>query len=200
MKALNPRNQLHLYMPYFSHMEASIWFYTFSTVAQVMAALVGLFAIFAVYKMQDFGDILESLRKKFVGVISHASSNTDDYDSIAYEEALAMDDRTLLMHVNQLLGLYTDPRTPQKVKVNELTRENRDLFHNLIATKRSILWKLASTLSLSLIAIALSVLALVTTNYFISHNYANCFLIGFFIYFAFCLLYMGREIYQIAIK
>ncbi len=181
-------------------MEASIWFYTFSTVAQVMAALIGLFAIFVVYKMQDFGDTLESIRKKFVGAISHASSNTDDYESITYEEAVTMDDAELLRHMNQLLAIYTDPEKPQKVTVIELTRENRDLFHTLIHTKRSILNSLAVILVLSLIAIAVSVLALVMTSFFITQGYASSFMVAFSIYFLFCLIYMGKGIYQIATK
>ncbi|MEO6536248.1 MAG: hypothetical protein ABIT47_01015 [Candidatus Paceibacterota bacterium] len=181
-------------------MEASIWFYTFSTAAQVMAGLVGLFAVFVVYKIQDFGDILETMRKQFVNAISHASSNTDDYDSITYEEALEMDDATVLYHTNKLLGLYSDAEREQKMKTPHLTRENRDLFQTLITTKRSILRWLAVTLVLSLIAIALSLFALIATNYFIVHNFEMTFQVLFFLYFLFCLIYMGLGIYKIAIK
>lgn len=181
-------------------MEATIWFYTFSTVAQVMAGLVGLFAVFVVYKIQDFGDILESIRKKFVFDISHASSNTDKYDSILYEDALAMDDFTVLRHVNQLLDIFDGPEKAQKGIVPHLSRENRDLFQTLIMTKRSILRRLAITLVLSLVAIALSIFALIATDYFLDHNHAVSFQIVFFVYFLFCLIYMGFGIYKIAIK
>ncbi len=181
-------------------METNVWFYTFSTVAQVMAALIGLFAVFVVYKMQDFGDILESLRKKFVTVISHASSNTDDYPSITYEEALTMDDPTLLGHMNELLKIFDNPNKPQKITVNDLTRENRDLFQTLITTKQSILNQLVLTLVVSLIAIAISVFALICTDYCMASGHAATFLIAFYLYFLFCLFYMGMGIYKIAIK
>ncbi len=167
-------------------MEINIWFYTFSTAAQVMAGLVGLFAVFVVYKIQDFGDILETVRKQFVQAISHASSNTDDYESIRYEDALLMDDMTVLRHANRLLALYSDTDNPQKLVIPHLTRENRDLFHTLITTKQFILRSLAVTLVLSLIAIALSVFALVETNFFITHNLAVSFQIAFLLYFLFC--------------
>jgi hypothetical protein len=181
-------------------METNIWFYTFSTIAQVMAGLIGLFAVFVVYKMQDFGDVMESIRKKFVSAISHASNNTDEYESIAYEDALTMDDRTLLKHMNMLLAIFTDPAKPEKLTVDNLTRENRDLFQALLETKRNILTKLAVTLLLSLIAIGVSVFALIGTEYFMSHGYEIPFQVGFFVYFLFCLFYMGMNMYKIATK
>ncbi|MDB5189767.1 MAG: hypothetical protein JWN49_93 [Parcubacteria group bacterium] len=181
-------------------MEANIWFYTFSTAAQVMAGLVGLFAVFVVYKIQDFGDTLESVRKQFVNVISHASNNTDDYVSIKYEDALVMDDSTVLNHANKLLALYNDVQKPQKLVIPHLTRENRDLFQTLISTKRYIVHKLVITLVLSLLAIAISLFALIATNYFIGYNHAVLFQNVFYLYFLFCLGYMGVGIYKIAIK
>lgn len=181
-------------------MDTNVWFYTFSTIAQVLAALIGLFAVFVVYKMQDFGDILESLRKKFVRVISHASSNTEDYESITYEKALTMDDQTVLSHMNELLAIYSNPQKPQNIVVDDLTRENRDLFETLITTKQEILKKLGVALILSLIAISASILALVFAGYFLSTSHATNFLLAFFAYFFVCLFYMGLGIYKISAK
>ncbi len=178
-------------------MEANIWFYTFSTVAQVVAALIGLFAVFVVYKMQDFGDVLESVRKKFVSIVSYASGNTDDYPSIPYEQALVMSDSILLGHITKLLDIFHNPQKPQ-IPVEGLTQENHDLFKTLVATKRTILRKFAITLILSLIAIALSVLALILASVFIGSGYEALFQLGFFTYFVFCLGYMGVGVYQIA--
>jgi hypothetical protein len=182
-------------------MEATIWFYTYSTVAQVMAGLVGLFAVFVVYKMQDFGDVLEAVRKKFVFDISHASNSTDEYESIRYEDALAMDDFAVLDHADKLLQIFGNPDTSQKRgEALHLNQESRDLFATLIATKRAILRKFAITLILSLLAIAISILALVETDYFLAHGYTHWFQTIFYLYFLFCLFYMGVNIYKIAIR
>lgn len=183
-------------------METNIWFYTFSTSAQVMAALVGLFAVFVVYKMQEFSGLLSETREATVKLLTHISANTKDYDIIKGNDTISMSDAELLKKLHELVNIQE--KEPQRIQAGQtiflseiaytLDQSSCDFFSRLIARKQNILKQLKKTLILCFIVIALSVLFLVMTD-LILHK---LFLYGFVILFLYVLFVIARGIYNVA--
>lgn len=187
------------------NMNANIWFYTFSTSAQVMASLVGLFAVFVVYKIQDFGELLSWTRDATVSLVTNVGANTSNYIAVKIQDTVTMNDEELLKKFRELLDIKLSE--PDRIKVDPsisimgmgsyaLNEDSFNLFNRLVVKKKSILSQLKKTLVLSFIIIALSILALVMT----------CIVSSIFVLWGFTLLFLctlfeiARGIYDVAIQ
>lgn len=178
--------------------DLNIWFYTFSTAAQVMAALAGLLAVFVVYKIEDSSDDLTSLRNTVRNQVHDISQNTDKYESIHFDATVSMPDQLLLKHFSALLKiLEVDPNDEKFARDPKVVRRYYTQFLHLVTTKRRILTDLKQILAMSFSAIALSLTALVFTEFLIQAN-AFAVLVSSLIFFSFCLYIIGNRIYRIA--
>lgn len=65
---------------------SSIWFYTLSTSAQVLAAVVGLFAVFVIYKLQSITPQLSEMRQdiaeRIISYIYWFNSGSHDFPCV----------------------------------------------------------------------------------------------------------------------
>lgn len=182
-------------------MDSSIWFYTFSTAAQVMAALIGLFAVFVVYKIQDSSQLLNDARFALSRLLPYVSGNTPGAATITREEVVLSSDKEILQLFAGLLlfegaGLFAGSET-----IGNITfLSNSTTYHyvsGLVNRKTRILSKLVFTLALSFCAIALSLIALVCTSVLTP--------LGWFIWLALvlflaCLVVIAVNTYQITLE
>lgn len=185
-------------------MEANIWFYTFSTTAQVMAALAGLFAVFVVYKIQDFSQSINDARSSLSRLISYTSPNVGG-DPISIEALVQMPDQELVATFAELLVL----QTPQNVnfftgnteRIGNVTfsvnSHTYDYFSAIVSKKERILHRLIFVLALSLSAIAIALIALVFTEKLVTRKW---FILGALVFFLYVLWTIGKNIYQITIE
>ena len=178
---------------------ASIWFYTFSTVAQVMAALVGLFAVFVVYKIQDFSSKLDSLRHNILVMLPYVSSNTADFKGFTKGQLLELDDFQLLERFKNLLEHIESHPNLRTVPDSFCSKDSFELFEKLINLKRDILQQLKNSIFNSFGTIAISVVCLVSTDLVISHQYIRNIILTLFLgLFLVSLWAIGTSIYSIA--
>jgi hypothetical protein len=179
-------------------METNVWFYTFSTSAQVMAALAGLFAVFVVYKIQDFDELYSSAREKCIRGIIYASSYINESNPVRREDLLLMDDREVLSSFNTLYSQAQD-ETEKKLDTShvDFTIETFLVFQKLILKKESIVRQLKTILTISFGAVAWSLSAIVFTSSLIHYK---VIILGSLIFFLICLYVVGRGVYVIAIK
>lgn len=185
-------------------MDSSIWFYTFSTSAQVMAALVGLFAVFIVYKIQEFSGNLTQARDATVMILTFISANTRDYTPLKINETVTMSDDDLLVKFRELLDIKVNE--PDRITVSqtvhlgvinyELNELSLNFFDGLVRKKSEILSELKYILIFSFAVIALSVLAIVFTD----HLKCGWILIVFSLFFVYVLFAIVNGVYKVAIK
>lgn len=186
------------------NMEANIWFYTFSTAAQVMAALAGLFAVFVVYKIQDFSGLISDARSSLARLMSYTSPNVGG-DPITVEDITQMGDREMVMTLAELLVLQTPQNghffTGNSERVGNInfsvSGHTYDYFSALVQKKEQILRRLIFVLALSLGAIGVALTALVMTNYLLDFKW---FIWAALALFLFTLGVIGKNIYDITIK
>lgn len=156
-------------------MDTSIWFYTFSTAAQVMSALIGLFAVFVVYKIQDSSQLLNEARFALSKLLPYVSTNTEGPDPITSEEISLLSDKELLETLAELLIFETNERpfVHNAETVGNITfsinRTTYDYVSRLVVKKKRILSKMAYTLAFSISEIALCLVALVYTQQLIQY-------------------------------
>jgi hypothetical protein len=182
-------------------METGIWFYTFSTAAQVMAALVGLFAVFVVYKIQDFSQVLGEARSALSSIIPYFSANTKGYELITVQDFVHLSDKEILQTFAELLALKSFTSSNYYTTIGRISFSlddtTYDYFARLVNKKSRILRRLLIVLILCLSAIALSLIALMLTAYLIT--------LGWFIWiacllFLYCLWAIGSGVYEITIE
>jgi hypothetical protein len=185
-------------------MNLNIWFYTFSTAAQVMAALAGLFAVFVVYKIQDFSQLIKDVRSSLSRLIPYTSANTGG-DTISKQQVLDMSDRELVMTVAELLVLETSQNTAffggssetvdgTTIAVNSSTY---DYFRALVDRKERILKRLIFVLGLSLGTICICLISLVLTDVLSKLEWFIWVCLALFIY---TLWTIGIDIYKITLE
>jgi len=185
-------------------MDANIWFYTFSTAGQVMAAIIGLFSIFVVYKIQDFSELLSKSREATIGILASVGAYTKGFQSaIRVQDAVKLSDATILKNFSDLLIIKENE--PERITVGHtisigvtqlsLDRHSYGYFFNLVKKKQDILDKLKPVLIYCLACIALSLIALVMTETLIKIEY---FIWGALLFFLGCLVTIGWGIYDIS--
>jgi len=184
---------------------SSIWFYTFSTSAQVMAALVGLFAVFVVYKIQDFGETLTQTRYAAIRIITYSSANTKDYTRVFKQDTVSMSDFQILEKFSELLKIKQEE--PQRISASEnfsietinyaLDDQTYFFYQTLVLKRQNILSQFKLVLILTLASVALSLIALVMTNFLIIYNF---FIWSALVFFIFCLFIIGKGVYQITLE
>ena len=167
-------------------MDQSIWFYTFSTAAQVIAALIGLFAVFVVYKIQDSTKLFDDARFALSRLIPTVSSNVDGPERVTREEFNLMSDREILESFARLLffenegNLLISHENINNVSF-QINRTTYDYVFKLLTKKNAILRKFVSTLALSFSAITLCLISLVLTSFLITHSWYVYFSLVFFV-------------------
>ncbi|HVV14915.1 MAG TPA: hypothetical protein VHD55_00720 [Candidatus Paceibacterota bacterium] len=185
-------------------MNPNIWFYTFSTAAQVMAALAGLFAVFVVYKIQDFSQLIKDARSSLSRLIPYNSANTGG-DTISKQEVLDMTDRELVTTLAELLVLETSQNGAffsghsetidgTTIAVNSNTY---DYFAALVDKKERILKRLIFVLGLSLGTICVCLVSLVLIDVLSKFEWFIWMCLALFIY---TLWTIGMDIYKITLE
>jgi hypothetical protein len=187
-------------------MDPNIWFYTFSTAAQVMASIVGLFAVFVVYKIQDFSGLLSNTREALIKIIVDDGANVKGYQfAIRAQDALKLSDLDILNKFHELVQIKeTQPdrigsTTTLHVGMTymQLNSHTYSFFYNLVQKRRVIFAKLRIVLIYSLGCVALSLIALVMKDTLIGCSYFIWFSL---LAFLGCLAVVGRGIYDIALQ
>ncbi len=177
-------------------MDPSIWFYSFSTAAQVLAALAGLFAVFVVYKIQESAGVYTEFREIIAREVSHISHNMNGYTRITLPDAISLSDKLLIQHYSALLEISeTEPNRLGFISP-QLNTHNRDLFRALVSEKTKILTDLRIVLTSSLLVIAACLYALVGKEFI--GGFSNEYLAVSFSCFTGCLYLVGGSIYRIA--
>lgn len=182
-------------------MEANIWFYTFSSAAQVVAALAGLFAVFVVYRIQEFGRHVREARFTLAKIIPYVSANTPGYKSVTAEAFHKMTDEEIRMTFAELLVVRENASPIISISVGDLSfgldAATYDYFTNLIVKKEKLLKQLFTVLVVSLGTIAVALISLVLTEFLIewdTYIWAALFL------FLYCLWTIGNSIYQVTLE
>ncbi len=187
-------------------MDSNIWFYTFSTLAQSMAALVGLFALFVVYKIQDFSGLLSQVREAVIEMVANYGANTRGYQKVLrVQDAFKLNDDEILVRMNEIIEiLETDPQrvtTSSTARIGAffvtMDRHSFQFYKNLVTKRELILQSLRRVLILSLSCIAVSILALAMTKWLVIFS---CVIWATTLFFLFCLFEIGRGIYKITTK
>ncbi len=181
----------------------NIWFYTFSTSAQVMASLVGLFAVFVVYKIQEFSDLLSETREATIKLVTYLGANTKDYEPVLLHSTVSMSDTVLLKKFRELVEIKeTEPDRLNGVDQTiflgtiayTLNEASLNFFGGLVYKKQQITGQLKKTLVLSFTVIAISISALIATSLII--GYVSLLIFG--ILFLYTLFDIARGIYLVA--
>jgi hypothetical protein len=183
-------------------MDSSIWFYTFSTSAQVMAALVGLFAVFIVYKIQEFSSNLSQARDATVMILTYVGANTKGYTALKIDETVSMSDDEIILKFRELLDIKnSEPdrmSASQTVHLGVINYEINEIsytfYNGLVQKKNLILNELKKILILSFTVITISVLAIIGTDYLI----CNWLLFVFGILFVYVLYAIVSGVYKVA--
>jgi len=178
-------------------MNLDIWFYTFSSAAQVMAALVGLFAVFVVYKIQDFSQLINEARSALSRLLPYVSANIGG-GQIPAHVMMEMSDEETLEKFAEILALHTRNNSFNSTeRVGNMTFTVDDTTYDycfkLINKKKRILQRLLFVLIVCLGTIALSLASLVATN--LLANPLNLWLS--LLLFLLCLIEIGRGTYDI---
>ena len=170
----------------------SVWFYTFSTSAQVLAAISGIFSVFVVYSIQEFSDSLSSTRNSIMNAISYASANINGYKRIQQEEAEKLKDFDLDVHYRTLLELLKNDQEKYGLTEVEYRRFNR-----LVEKKRTILREFILIIVISFVGIAISLFALVREDLLRPSVF---FIQIAFSFFVFSLFIIGLGTYKVGGK
>jgi hypothetical protein len=141
-------------------MEVNIWFYSFSTIAQVMASVAGLFAVFAVFRLDKLnnnisqfrGMALKAVRNPPIdGHIAFSMSDLDVLDSgrkfVASKEFI----NNSMSFSSESGSIYFGKNT-------------LDLLEKLVKEKQSTLVKLRNVFFLSFGCISFSLFCLIFTD------------------------------------
>ena len=158
----------------------TIWFYTLSTSAQVLAALVGLFAIFVVYKLQGLNPALEDVRAALIKILPYISSNINNFGRRnTIEELDLKSDRELISIFDEILEVQkTEPQRLQikshpiksglfPEKYYDLNNQTKTYYETKAASKQDILSRLKKSLIFGFVLITFCVLELSFTMYLI---------------------------------
>ena len=152
----------------------NVWFYTFSTCAQVLAALVGLFAVFVVYKIQSISSVYDDIRGAVVKLISDYIS-LPNYQSGEFvgklEEIFFWSDEKLEKTFNFLKEKHKILKTEEQVWSNagtapilifnyQLDDRTYKIFKSLVSRNKGILHDLLQVLIVALISIAFTIFCL----------------------------------------
>ncbi len=182
-------------------MDANSWYYTFSTAAQVAAALVGLFSIFVVYKLQELSGVLDNSKNKAINTISYISSNTKGYEIIHTRNLHEKNNAELLKIFHELLEIQRTE--PNRIGTSDpgFTAKEYDLFKKLVdlRTKIFVSFKVGMTIGLNIIAISLA--SLVLTKWLLEAipSYVSVVIaVLFLVLFLFFLYAVGKNTYKIA--
>jgi hypothetical protein len=176
----------------------NIWFYTFSTVAQVMAASVGLFAVFVVYRIQDFSNELDMSRQRIVSMLSYVSANTEGFDNINKKDLVLGDDFLILRSFRSLLDYVRE--NPGKLNIIQIgfDEDAYEFFEGLVLLKEDILLQLKEVVTFGFGIIIISVLLLAGTELTITKKVWSYSLIaGVTALFVLAMYVLGRGIYRI---
>jgi hypothetical protein len=163
------------------------WFYSLSTIAQVMAAMAGLFPIFVVFRM-------DKLRKEIDQFREMAINGTDRNGHLAFE----MRDRELLKKAREYLkssknsGTTTFSGELGNFSFGELTL---NLFEELVDKREQTLKKLKTIIALSIACVVFALTLLVYGEYFFAC--ASVWLTVLILFTIFTLIYIGTSAYQI---
>lgn len=184
-------------------METNVWYYTLSTIAQVLAAVTGLFAVFVVWKVQESSVLLTEFRSASIRMLSYVSSNIKDYTPHTLQELFFTSDKNILVIFKKIL----DIKNESGLSVNESIRsnilalhysidENTYLFYkDLVDKKDSIIQDLKNILILNFLTIVGSVMALIFSVK-VTYNTYILYLVFFFT--VLCLFKIGYGIYSIS--
>lgn len=139
----------------------SIWFYTLSAVAQVMAEVAALFAVFVIFKLDKLNDEIDN----FKWVILHNLPGViDSYE--LYESS----DEEILKRGRQHVATFTDQTFAADFIINnsrsfKFGDKTLGVFERLLGKKKDILYTLRNTLILSVSAISISLIFLAFTAF-----------------------------------
>src|SRR3989344_780094 len=161
-------------------METDVWFYTFSTSGQVLAALVGLFAVFVVYKLQSISSIFD-VSKECVSrlLCSHLSNNNfEKLDGYELKSLFFWDDRKLLgLFRRTLAHIEAVGKTPSMTITTSspsmdfsINKNTEDFFGGLVERRQGILNDLFVVSVLSLGSIAYCIFCLSFQYLFVSYS------------------------------
>ncbi|HVW67233.1 MAG TPA: hypothetical protein VHA78_05940 [Candidatus Peribacteraceae bacterium] len=165
-----------------------IWFYTFSTSAQVLAALAGLFSIFVVFKLQSFGSPFDDTKSAIIQILSKASRNYQIKNE-KYSEIFLWNKKKILNVFESILKHHNDLE-PKDKKISgsyfstflamylNLDNETYEIFSVMIKTIDKILMKLFWIISINLISIGYCVTCLTFSDYLSANFYIICLIIN----------------------
>lgn len=184
-------------------MDSNIWFYTYSTSAQVIAALVGLFAVFVVYKIQNSSSALSEAKLALSRLLPYVSPNSGG-ERFTQERMAEMDEKEMLQIFGELLVLrgsenevffqYIEQVGENRYSINDTTY---NYFSKLVKKKSDILEKLIYMLLLSFFSISISICSLVF--YYPLHQIEHYVLFTVILFLA-TLFFIGKYIYDITVE
>jgi len=152
----------------------NIWFYTFSTSAQVLAALVGLFSIFAVYRIQKYSDDIEDVKGGIFELLERCSGNMNYgfKEELKKEELYFLSNEEIQKKFESLIkthnGVDPNKRAPVDTTFShniygfcyELSPKTLKIYKDLIDKKSIVLRYLMGVLLSSFFAIGFMVFCL----------------------------------------
>ncbi len=180
----------------------SIWFYTFSTSAQVLAALAGLFAVFVVYKVQSMSSVFDDMKGAVINLVSHYIQlpQYKSHRKATFEESVFWTDEEILEQFKLLLdkrnqlpqderGAYHVGRSPVLVFAYDLDEKTYMVYKGLVDKNKQIIKDLYLILVTSMLAIGLAMFCLSfknfiqTPEYWITANFIFVIVVLFLITF-----------------
>lgn len=151
----------------------SVWFYTFSTSAQVLAALAGLFAVFVVYKVQSISSIFDDMKGGVISLVSHYIQlpQYHSHTKAKFEESVFWTDEEILDQFKLLLdkrkqlpenerGSYHVGRSPVLVFAYDLDEKTYRVYKGLVDKNKQIIRDLYLILTTSMFAIGFAMYCL----------------------------------------
>ena len=169
-------------------MDNNTWFYTLSTIAQVMAAIAGLFAVFVVFRTDKLNNHLTEFRAMVVGAVH-----------IDGHQVFQMPDKDLLQKGREYLESEVAKNESMSFsgELGSFTfgKETLDIFEKLNNGKDDILNKLKWAIVLSLSCISVSIGFLVWSDYL--SLYAFYLLPIIFVFTVLTLGYIGIGVYEL---
>jgi hypothetical protein len=189
-----------------------VWFYTFSTSAQVLAALTGLYAVFVVYRMQDVTPRLNTIKRAVSNLLLEASAHA--FEPIKKElylesiylytlksnlelktmfEMLLKFDPVLIPRINAILYSSNEG---ESLRINKETLKK---FEDQIKFRNELLRSLLITLITNLVTIFYCIMLLTFTADVFKQSYhclPKILLIINLVLVASSLIYTGYSIYK----
>lgn len=171
----------------------NIWFYTLSSISQVLAATMGVFAVFVIFKLDKINEVIDEYKKfTFRAIPIEDKKNSYNYYELEIDKIIEMGEKFIKSEdfKNQAFGGNNE------VGSFVFGENTILLLKKLISKKENIINKLKINLITSILTISASLFLLVFTQIFSEKNYLIVLSIVLFGAIS-SLFYIGDSTYKI---